>query len=197
MININYPQQTVASSSYTNGHPAKKRRSTASSAPKPRIQSATLPTPTSATHPPADAAARSALPTFLDPKAEDTNTSSTAVPPFTPPSTTSALNGPTNTNTALNIPFSPSFSFSPLPQLASLAPSPGPANQDSAFDPMLSMPTPYEQQHTPGGASASGSAHTDPENKDPFLSLLEQLAENEMSQQGGPSELDYFLQTNT
>jgi hypothetical protein len=62
---------------------------------------------------------------------------------------------------------------------------------------MLSMPTPYEQQPTPGGASASGSAHTDPENKDPFLSLLEQLAENEMSQQGGPSELDYFLQSNT
>lgn len=28
--------------------------------------------------------------------------------------------------------------------------------------------------------------------KDPFLSLLEQLAENEHSQ-GGPSELDFFL----
>lgn len=50
-------------------------------------------------------------------------------------------------------------------------------------------PTPYEgQENTP---SASGSAHTDPE-KDPFLSLLEQLAENEHSR-GGPSELDFFL----
>lgn len=28
--------------------------------------------------------------------------------------------------------------------------------------------------------------------KDPFLSLLEQLAENEQSR-GGPSELDFFL----
>ncbi|KAI4120387.1 MAG: hypothetical protein LQ347_007101, partial [Umbilicaria vellea] len=30
--------------------------------------------------------------------------------------------------------------------------------------------------------------------KDPFLSLLEQLAENEHSR-GGPSELDYYLNT--
>lgn len=36
----------------------------------------------------------------------------------------------------------------------------------------------------PGGGSVSEN--------DPFLSLLEQLAENENSQ-GGPSELDYFL----
>jgi hypothetical protein len=33
---------------------------------------------------------------------------------------------------------------------------------------------------------------TDSEEKDPFLSLLEQLAENEHSR-GGPSELDFFL----
>jgi hypothetical protein len=58
---------------------------------------------------------------------------------------------------------------------------------------MLSMPTPYEQQPTPGAGSTSGaSAHTDPDSKDPFLSLLEQLAENEVSR-GGPSELDFFL----
>lgn len=37
-------------------------------------------------------------------------------------------------------------------------------------------------------ASESGSAE-----KDPFLSLLEQLAENEQNSQGGPSELDFFL----
>ncbi|KAL2837664.1 fungal-specific transcription factor domain-containing protein [Aspergillus pseudodeflectus] len=40
------------------------------------------------------------------------------------------------------------------------------------------------------GASAGGSAN---EEKDPFLSLLEQIAENEHSQ-GGPSELDFFLE---
>jgi hypothetical protein len=63
----------------------------------------------------------------------------------------------------------------------------------SHFDPMLSMPTPYDQQPTPGGGSTSGaSVHTDPDSKDPFLSLLEQLAENEVSR-GGPSELDFFL----
>lgn len=39
-----------------------------------------------------------------------------------------------------------------------------------------------------------GSVSTDPE-KDPFLSLLEQLAENEQSR-GGPSELDFFLSGN-
>ena len=63
--------------------------------------------------------------------------------------------------------------------------------------PSMQSAPPYEQsffpygQTTPGAASATGSVHTDPE-RDPFLSLLEQLAENEHSQ-GGPSELDYFL----
>lgn len=45
-----------------------------------------------------------------------------------------------------------------------------------------------QQQMTP---TDTGSVHTDPD-KDPFLSLLEQLAENEHSR-GGPSELDFFL----
>jgi len=48
---------------------------------------------------------------------------------------------------------------------------------------------------TPGSQSQSDS-HTSSETgsleKDPFLSLLEQLAENENSQVG-PSELDFFL----
>ena len=48
--------------------------------------------------------------------------------------------------------------------------------------------TTSQQQLTP---TESGSVHTDPD-KDPFLSLLEQLAENEQSR-GGPSELDFFL----
>ena len=50
---------------------------------------------------------------------------------------------------------------------------------------------------TPGARSVGehstgtvGTAGTD--EKDPFLSLLEQLAENEHSR-GGPSELDFFL----
>lgn len=40
---------------------------------------------------------------------------------------------------------------------------------------------------TPGGQSTGTEGE-----KDPFLSLLEQLAENEHSR-GGPSELDFFL----
>jgi 3-dehydroquinate dehydratase-1 len=49
--------------------------------------------------------------------------------------------------------------------------------------------TPDEQSQS---GSAAGGATTDTSEKDPFLSLLEQLAENEHSQ-GGPSELDFFL----
>ena len=45
---------------------------------------------------------------------------------------------------------------------------------------------------TPGGRSQGESTGTSGEEKDPFLSLLEQLAENEHSR-GGPSELDFFL----
>lgn len=50
--------------------------------------------------------------------------------------------------------------------------------------------TPDAQSHTSGSHTAgSDTGNTD---KDPFLSLLEQLAENEHSQVG-PSELDFFL----
>lgn len=50
---------------------------------------------------------------------------------------------------------------------------------------------------TPGAQSQTSGTHTASSEtgnleKDPFLSLLEQLAENEHSQ-GGPSELDFFL----
>jgi hypothetical protein len=46
---------------------------------------------------------------------------------------------------------------------------------------------------TPSGLSASAeSAHTDPD-KDPFLSLLEQLAENNGAGGEGMAELDFFL----
>ncbi|EFQ86393.1 hypothetical protein PTT_18362 [Pyrenophora teres f. teres 0-1] len=124
------------------------------------------------------------------------------IPPYSPPLPNNSLNPPNTNGGGLNLPFSPNFTFSPLPQLASLAPSPVPRpsnvnpDQDNPalnLDPRLSMPIPYDQQATPGAGSTSGaSAHTDPDSKDPFLTLLEQLAENEVSR-GGPSELDFFL----
>ncbi|KAL5340023.1 type I 3-dehydroquinase-domain-containing protein [Aspergillus crustosus] len=43
-----------------------------------------------------------------------------------------------------------------------------------------------------GGSSGSANANAGNEEKDPFLSLLEQIAENEHNP-GGPSELDFFL----
>lgn len=193
---------------YSNGHPNKKRRSTAASKISIQSQPPPLPTPTSATHPPAIRKSRPSdagtSDTNSNPSPGDHNvnmSSNPSIPPYTPPPNSAALNPPSTTNSGPNMPFSPNFSFSPLPQFASLAPSPvpRPANlngQDRSaihFDPMLSMPTPYDQQPTPGAGSTSGaSVHTDPDSKDPFLCLLEQLAENEVSR-GGPSELDFFL----
>lgn len=55
----------------------------------------------------------------------------------------------------------------------------------SAFDPAL-----QQTVMTPGGISQGSSQIT--EEKDPFMTLLEQLAENEHSR-GGPSDLDFFL----
>lgn len=183
---------------YSNGHPNKKRRSTTASN-RPR-QALSLSTPTSATHPPAIRESRPS-------ETETSDMMSNASPrdtmyPASRPTASPNLNSlfPFN-GSGTTLPFSPNFSFSPLPQFASLAPSPVPRpanlhNQDSSnynFDPMLSMPTPHDQQPTPGAGSISGaSVHTDPDSKDPFLSLLEQLAENEVSR-GGPSELDFFL----
>jgi len=47
---------------------------------------------------------------------------------------------------------------------------------------------------SPGNRSNNGSTGTANEEKDPFLSLLEQLAENEQRQPGGGAgELDFFL----
>ena len=89
--------------------------------------------------------------------------------------------------------FSRSLTFSPL--------------QQGQFDPMLGMPsgspTPSHLYNydltrsqqtvmTPGGRSQSGSINTSETEKDPFLMLLEQLAENEYSR-GGPSDLDFYL----
>ena len=204
-----HPSPTVPSSNpYTNGHPNKKRRHTLSSSkglahavPPPLL------TPTSATHP-SNSTGKS---TATESASKRASSPATSLPSFSPPPPQSSTTGnmANNSTNNLQLPFSPNFAFSPLPPIPSLAPSlaptptpgltqahpPPPQSQDqshAAFDPMLSMPTPYDQQPTPGAASTSGgSVHTDPD-KDPFLSLLEQLAENEVSR-GGPSELDYFL----
>lgn len=69
---------------------------------------------------------------------------------------------------------SPTFGFSPLPFNAQVS----------------GYPTSYP---TPGGVSVSNeSSHTDPD-KDPFLSLLEQLAQNDGGNGQGPSDLDFYL----
>ncbi|KAF2153025.1 hypothetical protein K461DRAFT_225667 [Myriangium duriaei CBS 260.36] len=96
-------------------------------------------------------------------------------------------------------PLSPNFSFSPWPM--SFANSPAETRQgfqpqpnyqlSGAVDSTFTFGL-YDHQ-TPGGMSASGSIPSEAD-KDPFLSLLEQLAENENSQHGGPSDLDFFLQ---
>ena len=101
-----------------------------------------------------------------------------------------------NVPTLSSIPFLPPYSFSNVAL----------ANQQNTFDPMFGLPQmglpsnsamqgfsfdPSQQAMTPGGGSTGDSAALRQE-KDPVLSLLEQLAENEHSR-GGPSELDYFL----
>jgi hypothetical protein len=157
----------------------KKRRST-TNGPRPVLQSTNPQTTTDENSP-------GTIPTSTPlTKPPDFQTFS-QLHPFTPP--------PANTiNT--NNPFSPSFDFTTVdPSLTANLTNNLPQHDSNAtissYDPTFSMPTPCEQQPTPGAASASGSARSDPE-KDPFLSLLEQLAENESSQ-GGPSELDFFL----
>ncbi|KAF2635870.1 hypothetical protein P280DRAFT_410729 [Massarina eburnea CBS 473.64] len=208
------PPTLPSSNTHSNGPPAKKRRATTSSVSKSTVHVAPpLPTPTSATHPPVTRTVGSSI-TTNDSNGNRVSSPASSLRPFTPPSAHGVSSNNANTLPhmsmgGLNLPFSPNFSFSPLPQIPSLAPTPTPAhvrpppppassshqtndNSTSAFDPMLSMPTPYDQA-TPGAASTSGgSVHTDPDTKDPFLTLLEQLAENEVSR-GGPSELDFFL----
>lgn len=197
MIGINsvYPQVPI-SNAYANGHPAKKRRSTAGTGPRPlaaTVSSSTAVVPDVSEKIPIESSATND--SFAKPQDHPTP-SNTTNRPFTPPTGSSNV----------MFPFSPNFSFSPLPQIPNFDPAstphpddpnhPNPSATDddaptNAYDTMLNMPTPYEQQPTPGAASASGSAQTDGD-KDPFLSLLEQLAENEVSR-GGPSELDFFL----
>ncbi|TVY35692.1 putative transcriptional regulatory protein [Lachnellula subtilissima] len=111
-------------------------------------------------------------------------------PPLTPFSHTTSIPNLSQT------PFSPPYTFNSL-------------NPPENYDPMFGMPQmgfgygngmgtaaqAIGEGMTPGGRSngehsSNGGASGD--EKDPFLSLLEQLAENEHSR-GGPSELDFFL----
>ena len=101
-------------------------------------------------------------------------------------------------------PFSPS-AFPPSASDPIFAPTPPPNPQYATY--------PFTQQQQPGqppanamtpgaysqasGSHASASERSaNPSEKDPFLSLLEQLAENEQNERGGPSELDFFLGSN-
>ena len=113
--------------------------------------------------------------------------------------------------------FSP-FNFTPPPYLSEsaaasashpfgIAPTP-PSNPQYAAFPFDTTPhaaAPPQATAAATGGTGTGpaltpdaqsqvSGHTDSgtSEKDPFLSLLEQLAENENSR-GGPSELDFFL----
>ncbi|RAL05737.1 transcription factor domain-containing protein [Aspergillus ibericus CBS 121593] len=117
-----------------------------------------------------------------------------------------------------SISFQPSQPSPPWPQPelnlpeSSLGFSPGVASPAAFLSDTYTAPTPPAQpqyatfpfEATPGGAALTPDAPsqssggvgtatgTGDGEKDPFLSLLEQLAENEHSQ-GGPSELDFFL----
>ncbi len=142
--------------------------------------------------------------------------------PMTPfhPSSTNTLNGNGNGNTMPNLsqtPFSPPYHFSSLNhinQTESYDPMFGMPQMGFNYSNGNGMtPGASGMEHdrmgiggggvgrglgemgmgeemTPGGES-TGTGGTEGE-KDPFLSLLEQLAENEHSR-GGPSELDFFL----
>ncbi|PGH20837.1 hypothetical protein AJ80_03464 [Polytolypa hystricis UAMH7299] len=110
-----------------------------------------------------------------------------------------------------SFPFSPSsfpadalFNMAPTPQThAQYAtfpfdpqhqPHPNPSQPGIAMMAGTTALTPGAQsQGSHGGTTTSTSDNGSAAEKDPFLSLLEQLAENEQNPLGGPSELDFFL----
>ncbi|KAG8631322.1 hypothetical protein KVT40_000462 [Elsinoe batatas] len=106
----------------------------------------------------------------------------------------------TEQQTLTHNPFSPNFSFSPWPPSFLNSPAeqrqtlPAQPHQQCQYNGQMDQAFTfgYQDKETPGGISNNGSVPSETE-KDPFLSLLEQLAENENSQQGGPSDLDFFL----
>ncbi|KAK4541220.1 hypothetical protein LTR36_008136 [Oleoguttula mirabilis] len=89
---------------------------------------------------------------------------------------------------------SPSFNFSPMQQTLGLQQAPESGSIGLQYQDTFWGAQGFDHQ-TPSGLSQSAeSAHTDPIDKDPFLSLLEQLAQNDGgSGDGGPSDLDFFL----
>lgn len=109
------------------------------------------------------------------------------------------MSGPSSLPLGTNS-FSPSaFGFSPpafLSEQGVNSTSPPPSNPQYAtfpFDTANANTQSGPTALTPDAQSQVSGSHTESgSEKDPFLSLLEQLAENENSQ-GGPSELDFFL----
>lgn len=99
---------------------------------------------------------------------------------------------------------SPSFNFSPMPQPVPLQNGNGQhsgmevrpeTNGQNGMQPDPFYFTQNFDHQTPSGFSQSAeSAHTDPMDKDPFLSFLEQLAQNDGNgDASGPADLDFFL----
>ena len=97
-----------------------------------------------------------------------------------------------NNNMQAQTPYDPMFGGVPTNAFSSPAPwhgdeaGPGPGANANGNGRAAGVPSPGERSHN--GSTGTGSA----EEKDPFLSLLEQLAENE-SVRGQGSELDFFL----
>ncbi|KAL4935189.1 type I 3-dehydroquinase-domain-containing protein [Aspergillus oleicola] len=103
---------------------------------------------------------------------------------FNPHQPQSHNQNPPNLNLNINLTSTPQIQYATFPFESTPLP-----------DPDIESPESQSHQSTsalaggpPTGPGASGN-----EEKDPFLSLLEQIAENEHSQ-GGPSELDFFLE---
>lgn len=110
------------------------------------------------------------------------------VTPFSPQYNFASVHGHTplpggRIGNDLNVGYDPMFGG--LPTNAFSSPAAWHGDDDSRRQPPVAP--------SPGAASHSGSAGTGPgEEKDPFLSLLEQLAESE-SAQGQGNDLDFFL----
>ncbi|PGH16389.1 hypothetical protein AJ79_01720 [Helicocarpus griseus UAMH5409] len=127
------------------------------------------------------------FPTVPDP------TDLTAANPFSPPNFPFSPN-PFPSDALFNLDLTPqsypqyaTFPFDPQHQPHTNPSQPGIAMMASSTT-ALTPGAQSQGSHGTTTASDNGSVE-----KDPFLSLLEQLAENEQNSQGGPSELDFFL----